>query len=355
MTNNENGLKYRLFTIKNLTDWLFHNSQNGISRKIIAVPRAYAFVVNPHAKEDDVVLSVVYNDADEPIGYTAVFGERFVRPVLHERYFWGSTQWLEPEYRGKGASWKMMKDIKEAVDNRYIALDSTIASCRLDQKQGSRIIYYPRYFMRFRTDAKTLKAKIKQKWVECKNKKILSQVRSEEYTNQYVNFIDDESYRFISEHSSTNFFLRTQEMLNWQLHNQLYVQTKGDKHVDNELCEFGGYVDKISVEIIKVYVKEQLVGIYVLHTIDDTCTLLYLYLDECYKKNVYASIAASILDQNLRRFRTFNKCLFDFLCNIGITHLNKSQLYEEVSFTIPADFEVDASLQLQGGDGDMFA
>ena len=54
---------------------------------------------------------------------------------------------MDSAYRGKGVSWKMMHQIKDAVNDRYVKLESSVASCRLDEKQGSVISYYPRYFI----------------------------------------------------------------------------------------------------------------------------------------------------------------------------------------------------------------
>lgn len=355
MQTNNTDFVYTIYTISDLENWLFHNADNGISERIISRTRALSFVKNPMARPDDAVLSVVFNADKQPIGYTAVFAETWVRPYAQERYFWGSTQWLEPQYRGKGASWNMMWKIKEAVNQKYIASDSTVASCKLDKKQGSLILYYPRFFARFKRTGNSVKEFLKEKWVENNNKQILKRIQARNnFVNHYINYIDDETYQFICKHSSSYLFLRKQEMLNWQLFYPFVLATSGDPKRNREKCEFGEYVKEQRQRCIKVYHNDDLCGLYVLNNIDEVCTVQYLYMSEPQKDIVYSSILANVLMQDVKVFRTFSADLFQFMEQTGICRMNAKNVSEQVSLTIPNDFEVSPSLSLQGGDGDMF-
>lgn len=55
----------------------------------------------------------------------------------------GTTQWIEPEYRGKGISAKMMLLVKGAINHRYLGLYSSIAILKGDTE--SRKYYSNRY------------------------------------------------------------------------------------------------------------------------------------------------------------------------------------------------------------------
>lgn len=351
---NENDFTYQLFTICEIENWLFHNVENGLSDKVIARPRALAFVRNPHAKPDDPALVVVYNLNQEPVGYTGAFAEQWIRPAMPERYYWGSTQWMDPQYRGKGVSGKMMRMIKDAVGDRYVALDSSPASCRLDEKQGSVISYYSRYYIVFRSVKNTLKAKLLQKIVTLSNQKALTRLGSYTYVNRYVNWIDDETYAFIVANSNGDLFLRQQDYLNWQVRNPFLVATGCDPKVESDRCEFGGAVNQLETELIQVYVKGRLCGFYILNTVNRVCTPLYLYYDEDCRDQVFASLVSVVLHkEGLIRFRTFHKELFDFMINVGVCSMFSKHYMEQISLTVPGGFVVDATLQLQGGDGDM--
>ena len=351
---NENGFSYRLFTISDLQDWLFHNANNGLSEAVISRPRALAFVNDPHALPEDPALAVVFNEQYEPVGYTGAFAERWVKPALPDRYFWGSTQWMEPQYRGKGISWKMMRQIKDAVSDHYIALESSIASCRLDEKQGSMISYYPRYYILLKCRRNTLKCKLKDWFVLRSVKKALASMNSFDYSNRYVNWIDDETYAFIVAHSNHDLFLREQDYLNWQLRNPFFVSTGYDGKLEADKCEFGGIVSRQQTIQVKVFVEGKLCGYYVLNLVGPVCSVLYLYYEKAFSNQVFASLATVALKRNnVEKIRSFNKDLVDFMKKMGIRSVNSKDMIDQVSLTVPSGFVVDASLSLQGGDGDM--
>ena len=79
------GFTYRLFTIKDIEQWLVHNTDNGLSDKVISMPRALAFIRNPHAKPDDVALSIAFNERKEAVGYTGAYAEEWCRPLVPGR------------------------------------------------------------------------------------------------------------------------------------------------------------------------------------------------------------------------------------------------------------------------------
>lgn len=346
---------YRSFTIKDIEQWLIHNAKNGLSDKVISCPRALAFIRNPHAKQDDVALSVVFNEQNEAIGYTGAYAEDWCRPAVEGRYFWGSTQWMDPQYRGKGVSGKMMRMIKDAVEDKYIALDSSPASCRLDEKQGSVISYYIRYFMVLKGSGNnSFKSRVKNVLSKFSVKKALRNLMDYDYTNRYVTLIDDETYSFIVEHSKRDLFLRKQDFLNWQMRYPFVVPTGRDKKMDTERCEFGGYVNRLQTSMVQVFVGAKMCGFYVLRVLGAVCSTWYLYYDEVSREQVFASVVTNVLKmKEVSRFQTFNKDLYDFMRRMGVKSQFSKSYKEQISLTVPSGFEVNASLHIHGGDGDM--
>ena len=345
---------YRSFSIKDIEQWLVHNAENGLSDKVISRSRALAFIRNPHARPDDAALVVVFNEQNEAVGYTGAYVDEWCRPIVNGRYFWGSTQWMDPQYRGKGVSGKMMRMIKDAVEDKYVALDSSIASCRLDEKQGSVISYYPRYFIVLNGKDKSIKSKVKNIQSRLSKKKALQNLSDFDYTNRYVSLIDDETYSFIVEHSNMDLFLRKQDYLNWQMCYPFMVSTGGDKMMDAERCEFGGCVDRLQTNLVQVFVNGKICGFYVLRIVDSICSTWYLYYDEAFREQVFASVATNVLKTTgVLKFQTFNKDLYDFMKRMGVKSQFSKGYIDKISLTVPTGFEVDSSLRIHGGDGDM--
>lgn len=348
-----NIFTYHLFTISQLSEWLLENVGNGITDSMIAHQRAWALLNNPCAKNDDMVISAVQAN-DRVIGYTAIFAEELKKPFAGHRFYWGSSQWVEPEYRGKGISAKMMLIMKEAIHHRYLGLDSSIASCKLDQKQGYKIIYYPRYFFQWKTTKSTLFSLVKERYVQCMNRKSMKLLLQYDYTNHYIPTIDDKTYDFIRSNSQEDLFLRTQEMLNWVLQYPFLCAINIDAHAEKEKCEFGSYVDEFEMNAIQVYVENQLRGVYIYSIVDGIFKVLYLYYDKQYSEQVFASLSVKAMQRSVIQFRTFNRALYDFMDRIGIKNMNSRYTIDQISLTLPPDVEVDQSLAIQGGDGDMF-
>lgn len=346
-------LTYHLYTISQLLEWLLQNVGNGITDSMIAHQRAWALLNNPCAKNDDLVISAVLAN-DRVIGYTAIFAEDLKKPFASHRFYWGSSQWVDPEYRGKGISAKMMLIMKEAIHHRYLGLDSSIASCKLDQKQGYKIVYYPRYFFQWKATKNNFLSLVKEKYVQCVNRNIMKQLLQYDYTNHYIPTIDDKTYDFICSHSQGYLFLRSQEMLNWVLHYPFLCAIENDAHAEKEKCEFGSYVDEFEMNAIQVYVENQLRGVYIYSIVDGIFKVLYLYYDEQYSEQVFASIMVKALQRNVMQFRTFNRSLYDYMGRKGIRNINSKYTIDQISLTLPPDVEVDQSLSIQGGDGDMF-
>ena len=346
-------LTYHLYTISQLSEWLLQNVGNGITDSMIAHQRARALLNNPCAKNDDLVISAVLANG-RVIGYTAIFAEDLKKPFAGHRFYWGSSQWVDPEYRGKGISAKMMLIMKEAIHHRYLGLDSSIASCKLDQKQGYKIVYYPRYFFQWKMTKSTWFSLVKERYVQCMNRKSMKLLLRYDYTNRYIPTIDDKTYDFICSHSQGDLFLRSQEMLNWVLHYPFLCAIEHDAHAEKEKCEFGSYVDEFEMNAIQVYVENQLRGVYVYSIVDGIFKVLYLYYDKQYSEQVFASLVVKAMQGSVIQFRTFNRALYNFMGRIGIKNMNSRYTIDQISLTLPPDVEVDQSLAIQGGDGDMF-
>jgi hypothetical protein len=95
-------------------------------------------------------------------------------------------------------------------------------------------------------------------------------------------------------------------------------------------------------------------GFYVMRIVDTVCSIWYLYYDDAEREQVFASMAAKVLQlKDVFKFKTFDKNLFDFMGRIGVKSQFSKNFVEQISLTVPSGFEVDASLRIHGGDGDM--
>ena len=347
------NISYRVYSIAELADWLCNGARNGLHVYCIAPTRAYALINNPCAQNDDAAIVVAF-DGERPIGYSALFADEYISGNTIGRFFWGTTEWLEPEYRGKGIAGKMMRTLKESVGiDRYIGLESTMASVKLDQKQGASIELYNK--LKFLLVAKgSLKGWLLTKYISRHNRRQLKRLFNYAYQNEYVRFVDAETYRFMESHSQNDLFLRQREMFNWILQYPFLMGIHDDPKAQKDICEFGSTVIEYRIEAIRVFVQEKLVGFYIVSQTNKDRTLRYLYYDERHKNEVFASVTTSLLQHMVERIYFISSPLLEFMHKHGIKHLNRKSYIDKIALTLPPGMSVDASRHIQGGDGDMF-
>ena len=346
-------VQYKTYTIADLRDWLLQNKENGLSQDAINRARAYAFIHNPCAKDDDVVLVVVFDENHRLVGYTGAFAEDYLEGNVIGRFFWGSTEWLSPELRGKGIGSKMMDLIKHAVGYQsYLGLASSVASVKLDSRQGSKIHYYPQFRLVTKSGV-SLKSKLATWHASFFNKRMKQKMSRYSYEIRAVSYLDNETYQFVRAHSSNDLFLRSQDMFNWLLRFPFVQLSQDQHHLEKDNYYFKNYVGTYVINAIQVRVENTLVGFYIVSHMDKVCTLRYLYYDTKFSNEVFASVANSLLRPGNNEIRFFESELFAFMQKHGFKSLNTKDIYQQISFTSPGDFIYNQSLHLQGGDGDM--
>lgn len=349
----EQNITYRVYAVSELRAWLISNEQNGLSDYCIAPSRAFTLINNPCANDNDPAIVVAF-DNDKPIGYSAVFPDEYIPGNTIGRLFWGTTEWIEPEYRGKGIAGKMMRTLKDAVGiERYIGLDSSVASVKLDQKQGANIIYYDRIRYQLQSNH-SLKGRILSRYIACHNRKRMRSLNKYDYHNQYVPFVDEQTYSFIEAHAGHDLFLRQREMFDWMLRYPFKLSTHGDSRTIQDICEFGCTKSEFTIDAIKVFVHNQLVGFYIISQSNRESALRYLYYDEAYKNEVFASATHNLLKPGIEIVRFISSELQDFMHRHGIKHMNRTSFTDNIALTLPPNMSVDKNLHVQGGDGDMF-
>lgn len=346
-------LTYKVYSIQELKEWLIGNIQNGLSEYAISPTRALSLINNPCAKNDDPAIVVAF-DCDKPIGYSAVFPDKYIKGNTIDRLFWGTTEWIEPAYRGKGIAGKMMRTLKEAVGiERYIGLDSSVASVKLDQKQGANILYYDRIRYQLQSNH-SLKGRMLSRYIACNNRKQMKRLEMYDYRNRYVSFIDEQTYSFIVAHSGQDLFLRRQDMLNWILRYPFFIGSHNDSKAKKDICEFGSTMDEYHVVVVKVFVHDKLVGFYMVSQTNNDRTLRYLYYDEAHRDEVFASVTLNLIKPGIEKIFFMSDELQEFMHRQGIKHMNRTSYMDKIALTLPPSMKVDENLHVQGGDGDMF-
>ena len=117
---------------------------------------------------------------------------------------------------------------------------------------------------------------------------------------------------------------------------------------------FGSHIKNFKISAVQVYKNDILCGVYFYSIVDSVFKLLYLYFNDEYSQNVFASITNLAIQNNVAKFCTMNIDLYNFMLKVGIKGMYSKSHTESISLTLPPDVEINTNLSIQGGDGDMF-
>lgn len=337
----------KIYTVKDLREWLTNNHPaEGLSERVIAPTRALAIVHNPYVKEDDAIVAAIFEDG-ELAAYTASFPDM----LDGKRVWWASTLYCYPQFTGKGYGLIVVGSLMEAHEpdltyDRWAAKETV----EIFNHFGYHTLYTKRYHL---SDKKIDTSSLKGKLASCMQelKKCLHprpKASKANYTVQFAERIDDEAYAFMKAHKGTDLWLREKEMLNWIV-KYPFFNIRKSKDDGREKCFFGDEAKLYEYKIAKIYVDEQLQGVYVLRLHDEELSIVYLYYTFENRDIIFNSVIDYIIAQHPKSFITENENLYERV---------RESLYfpkdgeEMVSLSLP---EIKGVFTMQMGDGDSFA
>lgn len=339
-------MNIRIYTILDLKNWLSRGTGGGLSTFLISNARALALTQNPSAEDSCPAIAVAYED-NNAVGYTAVLADKW----NDKNIFFGTTGFIDASMRGKGVGTRLYCAMMQACNNQWFASDSAPAALTISKKTGLGIYYFDRYYLSF-AQTGSIKSAIWAYLIQRANKKALSKLNPSTRL-EVLRHIDDKTYAFIKQHAEKDIFHRSQAMLNWMLQYPFKASVPADVAAYSDY-EFTAALPQYNLYAFRILKENALIGFAMFRLTMGDLTLLYLYKDDAYMSDVYASLVKHILNQRITRFRTFDKSLIDFYDRIGAKSMNSKSRIQQVSLSVPTNVQIDPSLIIQGGDGDMF-
>ena len=344
----------RLYSAAQLKDWLMHNrAAEGLSEVLIDKVRAYALVSNPFVSDDMSLVSALFVDG-KVAAYTYVFPDRMEKPA-GRTIFWNTTLYVNPHYEGRGYAYCVIAAICELSGDDYFDLDAAEASVENLKYQGLTVVYRPQYILRQKaTGSGSGKAALAQAWhrleggIKSREKELQALMANSDYRLQYVNYVDDETYAFVRSHAEGDLLLRSQESMNWVLQHHFMIESPLRRRVRRR-CRFASALPTFRMYAFVVRLQEQMVGFVVIRATRDEWAVKYLYYDESASEVVFMAVAEHLLAERRPLFSTADKRLHDFVAQYRLYACE--EIYNR-SFAYPKDFDYDASLNIQAGDGD---
>lgn len=346
--NVESKINIRIYTIREVKDWIYCGINNGLTEYVISNARALAIVNNPYAEDAYPAITVAFNEDNQPISYGAVVADSLDgKPI-----FWATTGYTDLSVRGQGIGTRVYSAMRDACNQQWFVSDASQATLAISKKMGLITHYYDCYYLSFYSSS-ALKSKLRA-WQVCRtNNRVLRNLQTQTRL-EVLRYIDDKTFAFITQHAEHNLFHRSQAMLNWILQYPFKACAPTDV-ASYSRYEFTAARSQYTIYAFRILLDYKLIGFAMLRLVMGKLTLLYIYKDMDYTSDVYAALVKHMLSQDIIFFRTFDKELIDYYNQIGAKSMNAKSRVQQVSLSVPADRIIDKSLTLQCGDGDMFA
>lgn len=348
----------KLFTLSDLKDWILSGKRvDGLTEEVITTTRAYAFVNNPFVEDGLPVVATLYVD-HELAAYTAAFPEVLVQPKVKTHWF--NSLYVSPKFEGKGYGLFVIGSLMESYgDDPVFDLDAVPTSVEILSYLGLQGGTFPQYDFRNKSFRRnSLKGKLAgtldsvlRFWRTRKTLNALrKRIQTSSYTLKYDTFVDEEAFNFMKRHAAGDLFIRSRDALNWMLRTPFVHEAPLVHRVKSNIL-FTSAKEWQRYYVVKVFVRNELVGVYILCDSSSKLSLMYLYDDSERKEDVMLSIAEHILHFKNPRFSTTHSGVADFVSKYKLYPLSKTI---PTSICYPKGYESVLDKAIQGGDGDMF-
>lgn len=355
----EENVAIYTYSVADLKNWLLHNRPvKGLSSEVIAPTRAYAIMNNPFVTDETRVVCAIFVN-EKLAAYTAAFPEILQKPE-NRLAWWFSTLWCDKKYAGRGFGLVVVGTLCELIgEGNFFDAEGAKETVEIFRLLGLKSTSIPRFVFHGRNiHTDTIQGKLawcreffSQKICERRRKKLRSKSCCDsDYTINYSRFVDDETYAFIEAHSDNDVLLRKQEMFDWILQypfvqvSPLYYRVPFDNG-------FTSTVKSHQSICCKVFVGNQMVGVFIMTIWEDAISLKYLYYETERAETVFRVIVDHILALNVKAFETNDLCLSDY---VALLRIFTKHLVSPRSFSYPKDIVLMSGFMIQAGDGDMF-
>lgn len=349
------NVQLRLFTVGDLKQYFIHNKNvDLLSEQVIDHTRAYATIKNPFVTDDMAVVSAVFVDGNVA-AYTYVFPDKLEKP--DRLIFWNTVLFVDKKYEGRGYGFIVIGQMVEQYGDDYFDLDAVPASVENLKYAGLKVDYVEQYYLeQKKISTKSLKGKAAKHLdsikylVTNREKQLAGFIEEQGYSLRYVNFIDDELYKFIKENSKGDLFLRSQATFNWILSYPFMQESPIVERVEKH-CAFSSVARDYSVRGVEIMKEGRIIGFFIYRKNQNELFISYLYYLHEFENEVFASVAEHLLAFKSNRFFSSNKKLVDFVDDFKLfAHTN---VYKK-SFSHPLSFEYSGKENIHAGDGDNF-
>jgi GNAT superfamily N-acetyltransferase len=351
----------------------FYNSKDFIKlkNKPISSARVQSYMHNPRANKKDIVLYLAFLKK-ELVGYRSIWGDTFYTGAQKVSFGWLSGSWVHPEYRRKGIStvlfkqvlidWKDKLMFTNYAENSKLLYDKTDEFSFLAGLEGKR--FYIRFCLADILPKKKNIFKIFKivwmllDWVFNLFLDAMLTFKASQYENSvHVNVNEPWNtahIEFTDSFVHKNLFQRGGIEFNW-VQKYPWVLIDEEAKAESKSYYFSCFSKQFESNRYSMYSKENiLIGFLLINIRDGHMKIPYAYFYEENSKEVAALIANKCLKNKLKTVIIYNETLNKEIQN-QLSFLAKKQFTQKYFMTndLKKHFKSSPEVAIQSGDGDV--
>lgn len=364
-------MKIQPYTVDDLREKLHQGDFWSSDILPITKHRALSHIHNPRAESDDVVLFVCYNN-DHIIGYFGVLPDKIYLHDVEYKIAWGSTIWVDPQHRGKRIGQLLVSKAFDHYDicssgftrSGKMVADTSGRFSTLRTSEGAAFIvrsccsyFLPKQFPKFRRFRPffNLVDRTANNFVD-----LHSLLRKRNNTGykagniEFITEIDEQTDRFIRQHSKNALSKRAAEELNWIIKYPWILPAPRNDTADSRYF-FSTTSQRFLYLNVKVFdTNDTMIGFVMFKVKNNIMTIPFAYFDDTAINDIVHLIGFMVLEMKIDIFITYQKEIIQKITTNHLPYLYKKDLtllyykgnnLKDVDFSgcIPQDGEGDSA------------
>ena len=331
--------------------------------------RALSQIENPRVSDEDFLLFLAY-EGEEMVGYLGVLPDWiYLKNKNRRKCGWLSCMWINPLFRGKGISYKLVNSALENWNNNILVTEFTIPAKGLYDKIGVfddlAIIRGIRLYRRFDLakilpPKKKLYQRLKPIWkffdvignIFCDIRFLFSTPKLAKLKMEYQNPLDQQVADLIAKKNIHELFKRTKIDQDWIM-NHPWILSKPINKAAFSKYYFSSVAKDFSFHGVRISdTNGRLIGFLMFSKRDYSLKIPYAFFDSCHTKEMADVVNFHLNKWRINTLTIFNKNLVEYYKNRRSGFLLKRDMRRHYIVNKQLVDYLPDNFEIQDGDGD---
>ena len=331
--------------------------------------RAFSQIENPRVSDKDILLLLAY-EGDEMVGYLGVLPDWiYLKNGNRSKCGWLSCMWINPHFRGKGISYKLVNSALENWNNNILVTEFTKPAKGLYDKIGvfedlakiTGIRLYRRFDLtKILPPKKKLYQRLKPLWkfadlicnIFCDFRFLFYKPKLNKIKIEYQKLMDQQDSDLVLKRNVLELFKRDKIDHDWIMNNSWILSDPKNSNAFSKYY-FSAVAKDFSFYGVKISdITGRLIGFLMFSKRDFSLKIPYAYFDSRYTEKIAEVVNFHLSKWRINTLTLFNKDLVKYYKNRRSGFLFKKDINRHYIVNKQLAVHLPNVFEIQDGDGD---